>query len=157
MEYDAPRGLRLQPEHLKQMPGDGLSLAVFIGCEPYHLGLLGFLAEVGHQRLLVVGNLIFRFEAVGHVDAEIFLFEVADVAVGGGYYVVRTKEFSYGLCLGRRLDYDEVFCHLSLLFVIRSKLRPAGDGAPSTGNRVEIRVQNYEIPREQRLNNIKKF
>ena len=53
MEHYALGVLRLQPEHFEQMPCNGLTLAVFIGCEPYHLGFVSGLLQLLDEILLV--------------------------------------------------------------------------------------------------------
>ena len=60
MKDDTAGMLLIKPENLTQMPGNGLSLAVLIGCEPDLLGLLGSLLQAGHHLLLIFRNLILR-------------------------------------------------------------------------------------------------
>ena len=66
-------------EHLSEMPGYGLTLAVFIGSEPDLLGLLGELLELLDLSLLLVGDDVDRVEIVLDIDAEIIFLEVSDV------------------------------------------------------------------------------
>ena len=72
VEDDAPRVFGLQSQHLVQVPGDGLSLAVLIGCEPDGFGFGRFFLQVGDELLLVCRNFVLRLEVVVDVDAEIF-------------------------------------------------------------------------------------
>ena len=44
-----------------------------------------------------------------------FLFKVAYMAVARHYRVVGAEKFSYGFCFGRRLNYDKVFNHDSMM------------------------------------------
>ena len=70
---DDTRGLLLiESQHLTQVPADGFSLAVFIGCEPDLLGLLGLLLQFGHYLFLLFRYLVYRIEIV-LVYAEFFL------------------------------------------------------------------------------------
>ena len=62
MEHDAVGLLLVQSQHLAQVPGDGFSLAVFIGCQPHLLGVLGLLLQVADQLLLLIGDFIFGYE-----------------------------------------------------------------------------------------------
>ena len=105
MEYDAPRVLGLQLQYLEQVPCDSLSFAVFIGCEPHHLGPLGCFLQLGYESLLVVGNLIYRGEVVVDVDTEALTLQIPDVAVARHHGVVLTEKLLDGLGLGRRLYY----------------------------------------------------
>ena len=72
VEDDAPRVFGLQSQHLVQVPGNGLSLAVLIGCEPDGFGFGRFFLQVGDELLLVCRNFVLRLEVVVDVDAEIF-------------------------------------------------------------------------------------
>ena len=80
MEHDAVRLLLVQSQHLAQMPGDGLSLAVLIGSQPHLFGILGLLLQLAHQLLLLVGNLVFGFQCL-FVYTQFLFLQVADVAV----------------------------------------------------------------------------
>ena len=81
VEDDAACRLGFESEHFKQVPCDGFSLAILIGCEPHGFGFGGGAFEFAHKRFLVFGDLVQRFEAVVFVDAEVFFAEVAYVAV----------------------------------------------------------------------------
>ena len=84
-------------EHLEEVPGDGLALAVLVGGEIQLVGVLEQPLEIGHDRLLRGRDHVERLEPVVHVDAEagpaLALVgrrhlvgppgEVADVADGG--------------------------------------------------------------------------
>ena len=100
VEDDAARACRVEPEDLCQMPRDGFSLAVFIGCEPHGLGLGCFALELGDELALVGGHFIVGREAVCDVYAEVFLFQVSDVSIARHYFVILAEEFLDGLGLG---------------------------------------------------------
>ena len=80
VKHNAVRILLVESEHLAQMPRNGLSLAVFIACEPHLLGLLRTLSQVCNDFFLLLGNLIVGLQRRG-VDAHVLLFQVADVAI----------------------------------------------------------------------------
>ncbi len=111
VEYDAPRCGGVEPEHLGQVPGNGLSLAVFIGREPYGLGLRRGLTEAVDNLLLFVGNFVNRRKISVYVDAEALGFQVADMPVAGHDLEVRPKEFLDSFCLRGRFDNDKIFHH----------------------------------------------
>ena len=62
VEDDAICGLGVQLQDFRKVPTDGFSLAVFIGSQPYGLGLLGCGPQVGYNFLLVVGYFILRLK-----------------------------------------------------------------------------------------------
>lgn len=97
VENDAAGVAGFELQHLEQVPGDSLPLAVLIGSEPYGLRLLCALLQLRHECLLVVGNLIDRLEAVVDIDAEILLFQIADMSVARHHLEVRPEEFPDGL------------------------------------------------------------
>ena len=68
-----------QAKHLKQVPCNGLSLAVFITREPHDVGFSSLGLEFLHLVLFIIGNLIQGLEAMLHIDTEIFLMQIADV------------------------------------------------------------------------------
>ena len=105
IEHDSLGGLGVQFQCFLQMPSDGLSFAVLIGCEPHHVGVLHSFLEFAHQRAFVVANLVLRLVVVVHVDTHLFFREVADVAVTRLHGVVFAEKFLDGLCLSRRLNY----------------------------------------------------
>ena len=80
MENNALGFLRIDFQHLCQVPRDGFSLAVLIGCEPHGLTFPGLCAKFFDHVFLVVRNLILRLEGF-EVNAEVFLLQVAYVSV----------------------------------------------------------------------------
>ena len=86
------------------MPGDGLSLAVGIGCKPHGRCLLGCLLQIRDHLLLVRGDYIFRSEILFDVDAQFFFLKVPDVSETGLHHVVVAEELLYSLGFCRRLD-----------------------------------------------------
>ena len=69
MECYAPGAVFIESQGLHEMPGNGLSFAVFIGSQPYYIGLLRKFAQLGNNPLLVVRNDVFRRESSFYVDA----------------------------------------------------------------------------------------
>ena len=108
MEYDAPRAAGIQPELLKKMPGNSLTLAVFIGCEPYHIGLLGGLAKCAHQIFLIGRHFIVGSKVCSFIRLDLFFREIPDMAIAGKHLIVLPKKLFDGLGLGRRLNYYEI-------------------------------------------------
>ncbi len=102
VEDDARGLLLVQSQHLTQMPADGFSLAVFIGCEPDLLGGLRVLLQVGDDLLLLFGYLINGAEVL-LINAQFLFLQVADVPVRRHHLIVLAQEFSYLLGLGRTL------------------------------------------------------
>ena len=86
-------------QRLLQVPGDGLSFAVFIGRQPHGGSGLREFFEFGHHFLFVGRDNIFRGEPVGYVYAELVLFQVADVADGCLYQIFLSQVLLDGLHL----------------------------------------------------------
>lgn len=104
VENDPPRfGVR-QLQGLFQVPGDGLSFAVFIGSEPYGLRLFREFLQLADHFHLVGRNLVLRFESFGDIDAEALFLQVADMAVTGLHGIFVAEYLFYGLGLGGRFD-----------------------------------------------------
>ena len=105
MEDDAAGVLFLEAEGLEKVPGNGFSLAVFIGCEPYGMGSLGCTLEFGNKFLLFSRDNIVRLEPVFNVYAQVVLLKISDMPPAGQHFkIVSEKLFDRsGLC--RRLNY----------------------------------------------------
>ena len=104
VEYYTFGLFRFESQGLKQMPADGLSLAVLIGCEPDNLRLLRFLLQLRHQSLLVGWYLVVGFEVMFDVYAYPLLFQVSDMTETRQDRIVFSQEFLYGFGLRRGLD-----------------------------------------------------
>ena len=84
------------------MPGNGFSLTVFIGCEPYFLGFLCLGTQISYKLCLLFGNLVFWFERL-LVNTQLLLLQIADVTIARHHLKVLSQELFYRLRLGRRL------------------------------------------------------
>ena len=115
VEYDTVGFLLVQSQHLTQVPRDGFSLAVFIGCEPDLLCLLCVVLQFLDEFLFLLRYLVFRFERTG-VDTHLLLFQVADVTVARHDLIVTAQEFLNGFRLGRRLYYHQILLHIIFYF-----------------------------------------
>ena len=115
MEYDSLGVLRIEFQHLVQVPGDGLSLAVLIGRQPYSVGLRGLVFQLADQGALVRRDFILGREVVGDVYAERLLLQVADMSVTGQHLKVLSEELLNSFCFCRRLDNDKVLLHTFFL------------------------------------------
>ena len=104
VEYDALGAVRGQMERLGQVPGDRLSLAVFIGSQPDGLCCGCGVFQLGYDLLLVGGDDIIRPEAGVGIDGKLVGGQVADVAETGFDGIILAQELLDGLRLGGRLD-----------------------------------------------------
>ena len=100
VEHDATRFLRVESEHFGEVPGDGFSFAVFIGCEPNRLRLFGLCAQFVNKVFLVRRYFVLGLERV-EVHAKVLLLQVADMSVAGHHFIVRTEKLFDGLGFGR--------------------------------------------------------
>ena len=119
VEHHAPHGdLRL--EHLAQVPGDRLALAVLVRREQELVGLGELLLQIRDDALLVGVDDVERLELVLDVDAELAVLrplllrdvrrplrEVADVADARLHDEVAAEVAGDGPRLGGGLDDDE--------------------------------------------------
>ena len=119
VEHHAAHGdLRLQ--HLAEVPGDGLALAILVRCEQELVGLGELLLEIGDDPFLVGVDDVERLEPVLNVDAELAVLralllrdvrralrEVADVTDAGLDGVAAAEVAGDGPRLGGGLDDDE--------------------------------------------------
>ena len=101
MEYDSLRIRRVKSEHFIKVPCDGFSFAVFIGCEPHHIGVLSCLLELADRIFLICRNLIFRRKIIIEVYSYSFFLKVAYMSVGREHSVPLTKEFFNGFSFCR--------------------------------------------------------
>ena len=91
---------------------DGLSLAVFVGCEIHHGGVLQIGLQVFHNLLAALGELVGSLEMVVYIDRHPLAGEVGNVAHRGSDDVLASEELRDGFGLGRRFDDDEWFSHM---------------------------------------------
>ena len=103
VEDDAAGAGLVQPEHLGQVPGDGLPFAVLIRSQPDGLCRIGGLFQFGDEPLLVFGDFVFGTETVRNVHTQFLLCQVADVSAAGFHLILLPQELSDGIRLGRRL------------------------------------------------------
>ena len=110
------------------MPGDGLALAIRIGCQQQHLGTDGG----GGDFLDLLGATTFRIPGHGEIgiraDRAILGRQVADMAEACQYLVLSTQIFVDGFGLGGRLDDDDL--HGPAFGIIyKDANKPSGPGA----------------------------
>ena len=106
MEGDAPGLGGIELQGFGQVPGDGLSFAVFIGCEPDRFRAFRKLLELRHYLLFVGRHDILGREIMCKVDAQVVLLQVAymaDAGLDGVLFLVQEVPDGFGL-LGRLND-----------------------------------------------------
>ena len=109
MELD-PLG-RAKVEHLGQVPGDGLALAVRVGGQdrPPAFSFLAAGLQLVDRLPAALDHLVVRLEAGLDVHRELLSRQVADVAHRGKDVETVTQKPLQGPRLGRRLDDDQPF------------------------------------------------
>ncbi len=80
VKYDTVCLFGFQSEHFVQMPGYGLSLAVFIGSQPYSFGFGCRGTQFAYQFLFFRRYFVQRCEIIVYVYAEILFSQVADMS-----------------------------------------------------------------------------
>ena len=111
MKNDPAAFLGGKAEVFVQVPSDGFSLAVFIGSQPNHFGLLGQGLEFFYQFFFRGVDLVLRSETVFGIDSEFFARQIGYVSERGFDFVILSQKLFDRLGLGRRLDYHQIFYH----------------------------------------------
>ena len=97
-----------QLQKLLQVPGDGLSLPVRVGCQVDGFRLGGAFAQIrNHIRLILQGKVVGSKVPV-NIHAHGALGQVPQVAHAGLHHIVRPQIFSNGFRLGRRLHNHKI-------------------------------------------------
>ncbi len=110
-----------QIQYLSQMPGNGFSLTIRVGCQIHFVTMGSELLKLLDGFFLVLGNLISRLEVILNVNPESVFSadcQVADMSFAGNYFISVSQIFLNGLRFGRRLYYHEIFhmlCYLKIL------------------------------------------
>ena len=111
VENDAPGFLARELQHRRQVPGDGLALAVEVGREKDFVGVLGELLELRDDFAAVGDDDVVRGKVVRDVHSHLGLRQVAHVPERRAHFVLLAEVLVDGLGLGRGFDNDE-FGHL---------------------------------------------
>ena len=118
MENDTPRVLRLQAQHLVQMPGDRFSLAVLIGSQPDLLRLFRRAFQLGHKLFLLGRDHVLRRIIVREINTKLFRLQVADMAVTRHDLIILPEKLLNGFRFGGRLHYNQILLHISCSLVL---------------------------------------
>ena len=111
MENDPFGRNRVQSEHLAQVPADRFSLAVLIRCQPDLVRLSGDLLQFPDNLFLVFRYDIPGFVSLLDINAHVILLQIPDVSKATFYLEIIPEYLFNGLCLGRRLNDQEIFGH----------------------------------------------
>ena len=111
VEDDALGTGGIEAEGLAEMPGDGLSLTVLIGSKPDGARFGSGLLQLGHHPALVGGDHVFGLEALVHVDAELLVLQVANVAETCLYSEILPQILLECLRFRRRLHDYQILHH----------------------------------------------
>ena len=94
------------------MPGYSFPLPVRVGRKIYILRFFDFLSEIGEHLAFSTYRYIFRLILMLHIYPQLALGEVADMAAGSFYIIIRTEEFLDGFNLRRRFHDDKILIQL---------------------------------------------
>ena len=97
---DAVGGGGVQPQHIGQVPADGLALAVRVGGQQHAVRLFGLVLQLAHQLGLALDGDIVRLVAMLHIDAQLAGGQVADMAHACRDFVSLAQVLADGLGLG---------------------------------------------------------
>ena len=107
LALEQPLGL----EDFRQMPGDGLPLAVRVGCEVDGVGFLDRLGDGVDVLGVALDEFVLHGERVVGVHGALLGHQIAHVAVGGEHFEVLAKVFFQRFRLGGRFDDQEGIGH----------------------------------------------
>ena len=116
VEDDALGAGGVEAEGLAKVPGDGLPFTVLIGREPYGTRLRGGFLQFGYHPALVCGDHVLGLETLVHVDTELLILQVADVAETCLYGEILSQIFLESLGFRRGLHDDQILHHYSVKF-----------------------------------------
>ena len=123
VELDALGVAQLQ--HLGEVPGDRLALAVRVGGKDDLAAVaLDRRAELVDGLAAALHHLVVRLEAVVDLHAHLLSRQVANVPHGGAHVETVTQKPLQRSGLGGRLDDDQSFCHSPLFIPKPGKLFP---------------------------------
>ena len=113
-----------------QVPGNGLALAIGVGCEEHLVRVLGFLLDLLDDIALSADIDIVGGEIVFNIHAQGALGQITNVTHRSNDLVVRTEIALDGARLGGRLHNDQIrLCHgIYIPFELFSCVKPAGQG-----------------------------
>ena len=81
VEYYPAGFCRVESEGLREVPGNGLSLAVFIGCQPYGLCFRSRRLKFRNKTFLIVRDNIYRRKTMFNINAHLMITQVTDMTV----------------------------------------------------------------------------
>ena len=100
-------------QQLLQMPGNGFSFTVRVGCEVDGIHLRGGLFQFLDQFFLTSDRNVLGGKILLQIYTHLALGQIPQVTHAGLDNIIRSQIFSNRLCLGRRLDDHKIarFCH----------------------------------------------
>ncbi len=96
-----------------KMEADGFALAIRVSRQVHGVGALGGRFQLCDQLLFAFDHLVNRLEIVVDVHRQILLGQILHVAQRGLHRVVFAQVLPNRFRLRRRLDDDEILCHMS--------------------------------------------
>ena len=113
VEHDAALAGNIQPQYLRKMPGNRLSLAVRVGGKIDLFGVLRFLSDLFEDVAPAAQGDILGLKAVVDVHPGLALGKIAHVTVGSDHLVMTAQKFSDGFGFRWRFHNDQCIRHLS--------------------------------------------
>ena len=93
VELDAAGLGGVQIERMGQMPGNGLSLAVRVGCEIDAGCIFGFLFDAGQNVAPAADGDVFHFKIMVRVHTQLRFGQIAHMALRGLHVIALAQEF----------------------------------------------------------------
>ena len=114
VELDAAGGMLVDAQHIGQMPGNGLALAVRVGGEIDLRGRARLLADAVEDVAASADGDVLRLEVVLRGNADLRFGKVAHMSLRGFHLIATAEEFGDGLRLGRGFHDHQFRCHSCL-------------------------------------------
>ncbi len=90
-------------EQFFQMPGNGFSFSVRVGCKKDFFACSGSFLQCSDDFLFSLDGLIVGGKTVFNINAQFAFGKIANVSHGSGDLIIPSQIFADGLCLGGRL------------------------------------------------------
>ena len=116
VEHDTAIFIFAQAQSLIKMPWNWLSLTVLIGSQPHHISACWQLFQFRNKVFFIVRDLIFRHEAVVHIQTQIRFVQIPYMSVTRFNCKFFTQKAFNCLCLRRRLNYHKILYHITNIY-----------------------------------------
>ena len=105
------KSFNIKTKLICNMPSDGLSFAVLIGCDPGLIYLFWDCFKFRKHSLFVWRNHVFWAKIILNINSQAFCWEINGMTIRSLDFEISSEKFFNGLWLCWRLHNDKVFWH----------------------------------------------